>query len=203
MSLDKEIKALQEKLKQLKKEKKNTSSKEDKYNGALKYFVPFIEKGVEQIKSLRNDPEFSGVSSTLASNIKAGVKGLMYKWGDIVQTKYVSQAVVDLLTDKGLTIDDLGTSWHGDKELLGRDDNNKWVLMYEHSYPQDDLLEDLILGKFSAKEMLTEHYVISWITRDEDKAIKAWNRDGGWRNEYLDKGVILAYERVNNEWVKI
>ena len=155
----------------------------------VKKWVPIFDV---QIQAYNNEQD---------KGLKKIFKGLLRKsinkFTDL-PPKMVSQKLLTLCKEKG--IDPFTLNW-SQRKSLGMNERNKSIMMWEHSTPNSELLEELVKCKTEGEieDSLLRYSGVCWVHRDEDNELNNLGyrskRPGGWEKCYKEAKINVVPEK--------
>lgn len=129
----------------------------------------------------------------IKKKLKEALKDTLKKMTD-QPVNMVSESVMKMC--KAADIDPFELLWTK-RNILGRDQDGKSLLLWEHTTPLAEFFESLIkcTSIESISETIEKYSGVCWITRDEDNLLNKKGfrskRVGGWQNAYSDCGIKI------------
>ena len=150
-----------------------------------KIFSKIIWEFITQYKNENDD--------FIKKNLKGALKTTLQKMTD-QPVNYVSKGVLELCATR--EIDPFSLLWP-QRNLLGKDEKGRSLLMWEHTTPLTELFHTLVeCSSYSEVLGVLESYSgVCWITRQEDDKLNSSGfrskRPEGWRNAYAKCGIEI------------
>tara|TARA_B110000259_G_scaffold152469_1_gene172443 strand:- start:4079 stop:4555 length:477 start_codon:yes stop_codon:yes gene_type:complete len=129
----------------------------------------------------------------IKKKLKEGLKDTLKKMTDQPVTM-VSEAVMNACNK--IDKDPFKLLWT-DRNVLGKDEKGKSLLLWEHSTPLKEYFESLIKceSQIEVDEVLETYSGVCWLMRHEDNNLNAGgfrsNRPGGWEETYNKCGIKI------------
>jgi len=146
-------------------------------------FKPIIEASVIT---------YNATSNTMAKlKIKESLKETIKKWTD-QPVNMVSVAVMQECEKRGINPFEL--LWPK-RNIIGKDENGKSLLLWEHTTPIGELFDQFIKCKSGdeIENVMSSYSGVCWIMRHEDNALNKSKyrskRPGGWKSCYESCGI--------------
>lgn len=153
-------------------------------------FYPLIWAHVQQYQRCVRE---YGEKERITKKVKESLNGCVQKWSDLPATM-ASSAVIEFFNSKFPHLDPAKITWH-QKYLVGKDDKNRGMIVWEHTTPLNILLKELITKQSQEEinECMNSYSGVCLITREEDDRLNASGfrcvRPGGWKKCYEDCGI--------------
>lgn len=151
-----------------------------------KLFLPIVWNYVKQY-NIAKDP-------FIKKKLKEGLKDTLKKMTD-QKVNMVSDAVI-IACDK-INVDPFELLWTK-RNILGRDENGKSLLLWEHTTPLAEFFESLVNYKTEREfyETIENYSGVCWITREEDNRLNKSGfkskREDGWQAAYEQCGIKVT-----------
>jgi len=132
----------------------------------------------------------------IKKKLKEGLKATLRKMTD-QKVNMVSEAAMIACNKKD--IDPFELLWP-ERNILGKDENGKSLLLWEHTTPLGELCESIISSKSKEEilKVITSYSGVCWVTREEDnklnKAGFRSSRVNGWKSAYEQCGINVVYK---------
>ena len=151
-----------------------------------KLFLPIVWNYVKQYNTSK-DP-------FIKKKLKEGLKDTLKKMTD-QKVNMVSDAVI-VACDK-INVDPFELLWTK-RNILGRDEKGKSLLLWEHTTPLAEFFESLVNYKTEREfyETIENYSGVCWITREEDNRLNKRGfrskREDGWQAVYEQCGIKVT-----------
>lgn len=129
----------------------------------------------------------------LKKKLKEALKRTIYKWTDL-PPRFVSTEILRMFKEQGIDRDPF-TMIYPDRNTLGRDENGRTIMLWEHTTTNHETYQSFVKCKSieALKAAMDQHTGVCWITREEDTRL---NRNGfrssrteGWQAAYKACGI--------------
>jgi hypothetical protein len=126
----------------------------------------------------------------LKKKLKEALKRTIYKWTDL-PPRFVSTEILRMFKESCIDKDPF-TMIYPDRKALGRDENGKTIMLWEHTTTNHETYQSFVKCKSieALKEQMDQHTGVCWITREEDTRLNKSgfrsSRKEGWRKAYQD-----------------
>ena len=148
-------------------------------------FLPIMWAFVQSYKNTK--------TPFLKKKIKEALKRAIYKWTDL-PPRYVSTEIIRLFEDRGIEQDPF-TMIYPDRNTLGRDENGKTIMLWEHTTTNHETYQSFVKCKTidELEEVMKNHTGVCWLARHEDDLLNKSgfrsSRENGWQEAYKSCGI--------------
>ena len=137
----------------------------------------------------------------LKKKLKEGLKRNIYKWTDL-PPRYVSTEILKMFKERDIN-DDPFTLIYTDRNTLGRDENGKTIMLWEHTTTNHETYQTFVKCKSieELKEAMESHTGVCWISREEDYRLNKAGfrscREGDWKAAYEACDIKIVERNVS------
>ena len=136
----------------------------------------------------------------LKKKLKEALKRTIYKWTDL-PPRFVSTEILRMFKERGINKDPF-TMIYPDRNALGRDENNRTIMLWEHTTTNHETYQLFVKCKSieALKEAMDQHTGVCWISREEDTRLNKSgfrsSRKEGWRQAYQECGIEVIETKL-------
>ena len=136
----------------------------------------------------------------LKKKLKEALKRTIYKWTDL-PPRFVSTEILRMFKERGINKDPF-TMIYPDRNALGRDENGRTIMLWEHTTTNHETYQSFVKCKSieALKEAMDQHTGVCWISREEDARLNKSgfrsSRKEGWRQAYQECGIEVIETKL-------
>jgi len=122
--------------------------------------------------------------------IKSTLNGLLRKWHDYENPRFVSVMALDKSKELGVNL------WEQRWPQQPKFDKGRKIFVMEHKYPVTDMIKDMIANPNDITKIFKSQE-FGWILRSEDAKLKSHDR-GDHTAMYEEAGIKLVYRPIES-----